>query len=188
MKGGGHPRQAAGPPCPAQCRQTPLSLPMLRRTTKSRCEWPSMGSGSRQASGPLSKSPDTEPVPHLTAGCWQRQKGGPKLPPNPSTPLQDRHGREARLVWGPGCSGEPCQADLPPPAATLDPVAIPSALPPLAGGPGLTVLPLCWGAVLAGWGVGSIPHRAFVSLQRDRLSSWSCPQQGPAASLSPSPR
>lgn len=63
-----------------------------------------------------------QPQP-LAAGSCQRQTGEPKLSPGPSTPLLDRHGREAR--GDQACSRTQvfpwaCSATPPPSTATPD--------------------------------------------------------------------
>lgn len=117
---------------------------------------------------PPMKSPNAEPAPHLTAGSRQRQMGEPKLPPNPST-LQDRPGREARLVLGPGCSEGPARLTCLPPLPLRTQWPFLQPCPHWLQGPASQCCLCAREADLSGWGVGSIPHRAFVSSQRDGL-------------------
>lgn len=111
-------------------------------------------------------------LPHL---CWTDMGGRPG---------------ETSLVPGPRCSPGPARPPRLPPlplrtsghsSYSLGPPSTPGPQP--AGGPSLTVQPLCWESCPCWVGVGSLPHRAFVSSPEETLgpsSSWSCPQQGPS--------
>lgn len=147
---------------------------------------------------PPARSPDAAPAP----GGWvlPTTDGRTQVVPRPvhTSAGQTWEGGQGRpgLFWNPGVPLDPAQPprlpSLPlwtsrPSSHSLGPPSTPGPQP--AGGPSLTVQPLCWEKCPCWVGVGSLPHRAFVSSPEETLgpsSSWSCPQQGPSC-LSESP-
>lgn len=79
-----------------------------------------------------------------------RQLGEPELSPNPPRLCRTDMGGRPGLLWDLGVPEGPAGLTRFPTTTALDPGAIPSAPPPRAGRPSLTVLPLCWGSCPCG--------------------------------------
>lgn len=91
------------------------------------------------------------------------------MPPNPPRLCRTDMGGRPGLFWDLAVPRGPCRTDLLPPLPLWTQWPFLRPRPHWLEGPALQCR-LCAGqAVLAGWGIGSISHRAFVSSQRDRL-------------------